>query len=176
MDFRGLSMNAGMVLEVQKEGNIMRKPTGNVVRIVEKDTAYTVNGIEVPHDFLKSLFAFVGVPADEECQEVRYQRLLAYLCLVPIVYDRVDHMVKYHKLSDEAKVALALAPAIYQAVGLNPGNDRAFVTACMAQLDIEYNHVGAMGHYIFGDCGAEEEEDGFSYEGNVIPFPSHAVN
>jgi hypothetical protein len=156
----------------------MRKPKhATIVRLVEGDTSYTVNGIEIPHDFLQNLFAFVGVPEDEECREVRYQRLLAYLCMVPFVHAHAEHMAKYHTLTDEAKVALALAPVIYKAIGLTSANDRSFVVACMDQLDIEIEHVAKMGEFIFGECGDEErKEDGFSYEGNVIPFPSHALN
>jgi hypothetical protein len=56
---------------------------------------------------------------------------------------------------------------------LDDDTAKGFLAACMAQLDIELEQVGRMGQYIFGNC---EKDEGFAYEGNVIPFPSKSVN
>ena len=147
---------------------------GTVVKIEEGDKSFKVNGVEVPKDFLFNLFAFVDDGADKT---IGHERLIAYLCLVPLIKDQGEHMNQYHALSDEAKLALALAPCIYKAIGLDENTERGFVMACMDQLDIEPRHVQGMGNEIFGNCRKpkEEEAEGFRYEGNIIQFPSRTV-
>jgi hypothetical protein len=147
---------------------------GTVVKIEEGDKSFKVNGVEVPKDFLVNLFAFV----DDGANKAGHGQLIAYLCLVPLIKDQGEHMNQYHALSDEAKLALALAPPIYKAIGLDENTERGFVMACMDQLEIEPRHVASMGNEIFGNCRkpkGEEAED-FRYEGNIIQFPSRTVH
>jgi len=148
--------------------------SNTVVKIVEGEKSFRVNGVEVPFDFLDSLFAFIDAPNDKA---IIYEKLVAYLCLIPCIQDQSEHFSQYHKLSDPAKVALALSKPIYKALGLTHKTDRAFMQACMSQLNIEIEHVSNMGDHIFGLCQDESQDnEGFTYEGNVIPFTSKTVN
>ena len=149
----------------------MRKH-GTLVKIEEGRDLFLVNGVTVPKDFLHTLFAFVDqVDADKAPP---YDKLIAYLSLVPLVQGRAEHFLQHHSITAAAKLALELATPIYKALDLCEQTERSFITACMQQLDIEIEHVCNMGHHIFGSCN--EDEDGMSHEGNVIPFRSRAVN
>jgi hypothetical protein len=146
------------------------KTYATTVKIEDKKDVFSVNGVDVPKDFLKTLFAFVGAP---DTEDTRYDKLIAYLCLVPFLHDEQDHFTRFHgNISPAAKQALHLAGPVYRAIGLSEQTAHGFMKACMSQIDIEFEHVGRMTEYIFGDCDKET----FTYEGNVIPFASKTVN
>ena len=147
------------------------KKYATTVRIDEREDAFNVNGVDVPKHFLKTLFEFVGAP---DTEDTRYSKLIAYLCLIPFLHDEADHFARFHSnLSPAAKQALDLAGPVYKAIGLCDETARGFLQACMSHLDIEIEHVARMGQHIFGQC---DDEAGFVYEGNVIPFTSKSVN
>ena len=130
------------------------------VEIDEEDDDYLVNGVKVPKEFLLRLFAFLPDPPKSGPKDVGFDTLIGFLCLVPLIQDRSEHFRKHHKLSPEALQAIELAGPIYKALDIDspPDKERAFLIACMAQLNVTVEHLGILGQAIFGPCGDDEDD------------------
>src|SRR5271168_1370614 len=112
------------------------------IEIEETEISYRVCGIDLDKSHLENLFPGEG-----------YNALAKYLCVAPFLNDRAEHFRLYHELTDSAVWALAKAPDIVHAIGIDETNMVPFMMMCMAQAGVEdAAEMAKLCHLAFGEC------------------------